>query len=89
MTRATDPTTASKTVARVSANVGGTPLATAAFKPLPIPGHTPQVSVRANNAPVNHFQSSGAPPHMVHPSSGVGGPHVGAAPKPPKPSGNI
>lgn len=89
MTRATDPTTASKTVARVSANVGGTPLATAAFKPLPLGGHTPQVSVRASNAPVNHFQSAGALPHMVHPNSGVGSPHVGAAPSPPKPQGNI
>lgn len=88
MTRATDPTTASKTVARVSANVGGTPLAAAAFKPLPFGPHAPQVSVRANNAPVNHFQSSGAPPHMVHPASGVGG-HVAAAPKPPKPSESI
>lgn len=89
MTRATDPTTASKTVARVSANVGGTPLATAGFKPLPIGPHAPQVSVRASNAPVNHFQSSGAPPHMVHPASGIGSPHVAAALAPPKPNGNI
>jgi len=87
--RATDPTTAAKQVSKIAIASGGTPIAIAAFKPLPIPGHTPQVSVRASNAPVNHFQSSGAIPHMVHPSNGVGGPHIGAAPAPPKPQGSI
>lgn len=62
---------------------GGTPLAAAGFKPLPIPGHTPQTDVRQHNAPVNHFQAPAALPHMVHPSSGVGTPHIAAPMKTP------
>lgn len=75
--RASDPTTASKNVSKIAVASGGTPLASAAFKPLPIGPHTPQVSVRAQNGPVNHFQSPQALPHMVHPNSGVGTPSVG------------
>lgn len=76
--RASDPATAAKQISRVPLASGGTPLAEAAFKPLPIPGHTRQASIRENNAPINHFQSSGSVPHMIHPNSGVGMPKVGS-----------
>lgn len=72
--RASDPTTAAKQISRVPQASGGTPLANAAIKPLPIAAHTPQVSVRQNGAPVNHFQATQALPHMIHPQSGVGSP---------------
>jgi len=63
---------------------GGTPLADAAFKPLPIPDHTPQKNIRANNAPVNHFQATQALPHMLHPQNGVGTPAMAGVMKAPK-----
>lgn len=78
--RASDPTTAAKQVSKISVASGGTPLASAAFKPLPLEPHTPQVSTRASGAPVNHFQAQ-AVPHMVHPNSGVGLPTGGALKK--------
>lgn len=76
--RATQPTVASAAISKVPPMSGGTPLDTAAFKPLPIPGHTPQMNIRENNAPVNHFNAPGALPHMMHPNSGVGGPSSGS-----------
>jgi hypothetical protein len=68
---------------------GGTPLADAAFKPLPIPGHPPQKNVRANNAPVNHFQATQALPHMIHPQNNVGMPMSKGVMKAPKIGGTL
>lgn len=78
--KASQPTMASEdTGAQISGGAaGGTPLAQAAFKPLPIPGHTPQVSVRQHGAPTNKFQAVQALPHVIHPNSGVGTPMKGA-----------
>lgn len=76
--RATDPTTAAKEVSKISVAGGGTPLATAAFKPMAVPTHAAGPSVRAGNAPLAHVASSVAPPHMIHPNSGVGVPTSGS-----------
>lgn len=75
--RASDPTTAAKQVSKISVASGGTPLAAAAFKPLPLGGHPPQVSNRASGAPVQAFHGA-AVPHMVHPNSGIGLPASGS-----------
>lgn len=74
MSKPSAPTTASDLTGGQIAGgaAGGTPLAQAAFKPLPVPGHTPQVSVRAHGAPVNKFQAVQALPHVIHPQNGVG-----------------
>jgi hypothetical protein len=54
---------------------GGVEPQLAAEKPLPLGAHPPQVNIRAGGAPVNHFQTIQALPHMVHPQSGLGMPH--------------
>lgn len=59
---------------------GGTPIASAQIKPLPIGAaavKAPHVNIRGENAPVNHFQTPAALPHMIHPSNGVGMPEGG------------
>ena len=66
---------------------GGTPLASAAFKPLPLGtagAKPPHVDVRSEGAPVNHFQSIQGLPHVIHQQSNIGMPKTAGVMKAPK-----
>jgi hypothetical protein len=73
MAASSKPTTAgAMTSSSINSKLEGGP------RPVGIPGPVPvdvtpgKPSVRSNGAPVNHFQSVQALPHVIHPARGFG-----------------
>lgn len=72
--KASSPTTAgAMTSSSISSKLEGGPRPLGIPSPVPVDISPGKPSVRASGAPVNHFQSVQALPHMIHPTRGFGG----------------